>query len=295
MFINSNKAGSHGWYYDSSVTPVSSFLPNTVPADYKQRMRQLLYARDTTVPQHEIRFNWLLDLPVGKGKRIAGNARGVLNQVIGGWQLSGLGRWNTNWNVLPTDMYPTGVPIQYYGHKYPIQDCRSGTCLPGYLLWNGYIPAHQINKPDGIMGIPANYKPAASPLWPYPADYNSRSGATDPNYDNYGTNLGFLPVTDSSTPYQIDLTPSNSGTPAGSPLSAWNSQPMLSTNLWNVDSSIFKTFAIKEKVRLRLQFDFFNVFNVPGNSFSTGDDGIAFTYTNQNNPRTMQISGRLSW
>jgi hypothetical protein len=258
-------------------------------------MRQLLYARDTTVPQHEIRFNWLLDLPVGKGKRIAGNARGVLNQVIGGWQLSGLGRWNTNWNVLPTDMYPTGVPIQYYGHKYPIQDCRSGTCLPGYLLWNGYIPAHQINKPDGVMGVPANYKPAASPLWPYPADYNSRSGATDPNYDNYGTNLGFLPVTDSSTPYQIDLTPSNSGTPAGSPLSAWNSQPMLSTNLWNVDSSIFKTFAIKEKVRLRLQFDFFNVFNVPGNSFSTGDDGIAFTYTNQNSPRTMQISGRLSW
>ena len=70
---------------------------------------------------------------------------------------------------------------------------------------------------------------------------------------------------------------------------------MLSTNLWTVDSSMFKTFSIKERVRLRLQFDFFNVFNVPGNSFSTGDDGIAFTYTNQNSPRTMQISGRLSW
>jgi hypothetical protein len=48
-------------------------------------------------------------------------------------------------------------------------------------------------------------------------------------------------------------------------------------------------------VKLRLQFDFFNVFNVPGNSFSTGDDGLALTYTNQNSPRTMQISGRLSW
>ena len=302
MFINSNKAGSHGWYYDSSVTPVSSFLPNTVPADYKQRMRQLLYARDTTIPQHEIRWNWLVDLPVGKGKLIGRDARGVLNQVIGGWQVSGLGRWNTNWNTLPTDMYPTGVPVQYYGHKYPIQDCRSGTCLPGYLLWNGYIPAHQINSHDpttgqanGVMGVPSNYKPAASPLWPYPADYNSRSGATDPNYDNYGSNIGFLPVTDSSTPYQIDLTPLNSGSPAGSPLSAWNNQPMLTTNLWNVDASMFKTFSIKERVKLRLQFDFFNVFNVPGNSFSTGDDGLALTYTNQNSPRTMQISGRLSW
>ena len=302
MFINSTKAGSHGWYYDSSVTPVSSFLPNTVPADYKQRMRMLLYARDTTVPQHEIRWNWLVDLPFGKGKFLGKNAGGVLNQFIGGWQVSGLGRWNTNWNTLPTDMYPTGAPLQYYGHKYPIQDCRSGTCLPGYLLWNGYIPAHQINShdpktglPNGVMGVPSDYKPAASPLWPYPADYNSRNGNTDPNYDNYGSNIAFLPVTDSSTPYQIDLTPYNSGSPAGSPLSAWNNQPMLTTNLWNVDASMFKTFSIKERVKLRLQFDFFNVFNVPGNSFSTGDDGLALTYTNQNSPRTMQISGRLSW
>ena len=116
--------------------------------------------------------------------------------------------------MLPTDMYPTGAPVQYYGHKYPIQDCRSGSCLPGYLLWNGYIPAHQINshdpktgQPNGVMGVPSDYKPAASPLWPYPADYNSRSGSTDPNYDNYGSNIAFLPVTDSTTPYQIDLTP----------------------------------------------------------------------------------------
>jgi len=302
MFINSNKAGNHGWYYDSSVTPVNSFLPNTVPNDYLQRMRLLLYARDTTIPQHEIRWNWIVDLPFGKGKAIARNAHGLLNAVVGGWQVSGLGRWNTNWNILPTDMYPTGAPVQYYGHKYPIQDCRSGQCLPGYLLWNGYIPAHQINshdpttgQPNGVMGVPSNYKPAAAPLWPYPADYNSRSGATDPNYDNYGSNIGFLPVTDSSTPYQIDLTPYNASSPAGSPLSAWNNQPMLSTNLWNVDASMFKSFSIKEKAKLRLQFDFFNVFNVPGNSFSTGDDGLALTYTNQNSPRTMQISARLNW
>jgi hypothetical protein len=34
-------------------------------------------------------------------------------------------------------------------------------------MWNGYIPAYQINsvnattgKPNGVMGVPANYKPA---------------------------------------------------------------------------------------------------------------------------------------
>jgi hypothetical protein len=57
-----------------------------------------------------------------------------------------------------------------YGYKYPIQDCRSGNCFPGYLWWNGYIPANRINsvdasgKPNGIMGVPADYKPAQAPL-----------------------------------------------------------------------------------------------------------------------------------
>jgi len=39
--------------------------------------------------------------------------------------------------------------------------------LSRYLWWNGYIPANKINsvdvngKPNGIMGVPANYKPSA--------------------------------------------------------------------------------------------------------------------------------------
>ena len=101
-----------------------------------------------------------MDLPFGKGKAIGGNSNALLNAVIGGWQLSGLGHWNTNWFTLPTNNYPTGVPVQYYGHKYPIQDCRSGACRPGYLMWNGYIPANLINshnsagQPNGVEGVP---------------------------------------------------------------------------------------------------------------------------------------------
>jgi hypothetical protein len=93
------------------------------------------------------------------------------------------------------------VPVEYYGHKYPIQDCRSGSCIPGYLMWNGYIPAHQINsydaktgKPNGIMGVPADYQPAAQPLWPYPADYRDRNKTNDPNYGYYGTNTVMVPL-----------------------------------------------------------------------------------------------------
>jgi hypothetical protein len=295
MFVNSNKAANHGWYYDSAVEPVTSFLPGTVPTDRTDRMRLLMYSRDTTVPQHEIRWNWLVELPFGKGKPIAKNASSLLNAFIGGWQISGIGKWQSNWFMLPTGNYPTGVPVQYYGHQYPIQDCRSGACRPGYLMWNGYIPAHLINKPNGVMGVPANYQPAVAPLYPYPADYASRTAANDPNFNYYGTNTVFLPITGSSTPYQIDITPYGNGGLASSPISPFINQPILSTNTWVQDASIFKSFSIKERAKFRLQFDFFNVFNMPGNSPSAGGDGIVSTFSNYNNPRVMQASGRLTW
>lgn len=301
MLVNSTKAANHGWYYDSSVAPLSSFLPGTVPADYKQRMKLLLYTRDTTIPQHEIRWNWIADLPFGKGKRLGGNANSFLDAVIGGWQVSGSGRWRTNYFMLPTNDWPTGTPVEYYGHKYPIQDCRSGACRSGFLMWNGYIPAHQINstdkngKPNGVMGVPSNYKAAYAPLWPYPADYPNRTGATDPNYGYYGSNYIFVPVTDSTEKYRLSMDGLTPGDGVGSPLSPWNNQPILSTNLWGCDASMFKSFNIGERAKLRLQFSFFNVFNVPGNSPSAGSNGLVSTYTGPNTPRTMQISARFAW
>ena len=72
-----------------------------------------------------------------------------------------------------TPCSPTGNKLEVYGYKYPIQDCTSGACYPGYLWYNGYIPSNQINsvdangKPNGYMGIPANYKPAVAAAVPY--------------------------------------------------------------------------------------------------------------------------------
>jgi hypothetical protein len=143
------------------------------------------------------------------------------------------------------------------------------------------------------MGVPANYKPAAAPLYPYPADYASRSAATDPNYALYGNNYVFIPLTDTTTPVRVSL--NGSQPPTGSPLHPWINQPILSTALWTVDAGLAKNVAITERMKLRLQFDFFNVFNVAGNAFAAGNDGIVPTWTNQNTPRTMQISARFTF
>ena len=299
MMMNTNKAGAHGWYDDSMVSPVSNYLPSTVPTDHQERMRLLMYKRDTTVPQHEIRWNWVADVPFGKGKRILGNSNKFVNAFIGGWQISGMGRWQTKWFSLPTGAnWPTGEKVEYYGHDYPIQDCRSGSCRPGYLMWNGYIPAHQINsvdasgKPNGVMGVPSNYKAAVSPLFPYPADYRSRSAATDPNYANYGTSYVWLPVTNDPTGlYRMNL----SGGYNGSPVHPFINQPILATKLWSVDTALFKSFSIRERAKLRVQADFFNVTNTAGNPWGAGADGLVSTFSGAQGPRSVQLSARLSW
>jgi hypothetical protein len=68
---------------------------------------------DTT---HQINADFIVELPFGAGKRIAGNASGVLNGFIGGWQVSGLARWTTgfpftvdNGNYWPTDWDEQGI------------------------------------------------------------------------------------------------------------------------------------------------------------------------------------------
>jgi hypothetical protein len=49
--------------------------------------------------RHDAVLSWSYDLPFGKGKKFAGNARGALQNVIGGWQLNSI------------DTFATGSPF----------------------------------------------------------------------------------------------------------------------------------------------------------------------------------------
>jgi len=68
---------------------------------------------DTT---HQFNANWVANLPFGMGKRFAGNAQGVAEAIIGGWQLSGVVRWTSgfpfsvdNGNFWPTNWDEQGI------------------------------------------------------------------------------------------------------------------------------------------------------------------------------------------
>jgi len=276
---------------DNTIPAANQYLPGTVPQDDMARDRLLNYKRDTSIPKHEVRWNFLVDLPFGKGKPVLGNAGRVLNQLVGGWQLAGTGTLTSRYFSLPTSIWPNGNPVQVYGKKYKIQDCTSGVCYPAYLYFNGYLPADLINshnaagQPNGYEGVPADYKPAATPLIPWGSTALPANAPANTNISAYwDTNTIWVPLQNGTV--QRTTTPV---------LNPWINQYMLGPFIWSQDASLFKRFPIKERYQVRFNLDAFNVFNHPGIVSSVASTGLLSLRNSSNAARVLQLTLRFSW
>jgi hypothetical protein len=276
---------------DASIVPATSYLPGVVPDDFDKINRMLYYTRDTAIPKHQLRWNWVADLPFGNGKPLFRNAGKVLNTVIGGWQLSGIGSYRSRYWSLPTSNWGLKGEVEYYGTKYPIQNCSGGTCIPGYLAWNGYISAPLINRTDaagnctGICGIPSNYQPAELPLIPYGTTKVPANAPADINMSQYwDSNNVWIRLNNGNvvrTGYNDNYNP-------------WQNQVRPGPWAFGLDASLFKSFPLTEDVNLRFNADFFSVLNNPGMS-TPGGNGIISLQNSSNSPRMLQLSLRLTW
>ena len=304
VMLNALRLGSGGGGTDDVIGDVNQYLPGLVPADALTRHKLLDYQRETSTPKHRVRWNWILDLPFGNGKPIAGNAHGIVEKLIGGWQLTGIGSLRSNWFSLPSGsggFYPTGVPVEQYGFKYPIQDCTGTSsaaggpvvCTPGYLWYNGYIPANRINsktsdgRPNGIMGVPDNYKPAVAPLIPQGTTALPANAPANTDVSQFwDTNTVWIPLKDGSVQRTTYA-------PGVYPLS---NQYLPGVLQWGLDAGLVKNVHITERVNLRFNMDAFNVFNHPGtpNAISSGS-GVLSTIGFFNSGREVQFTLRLGW
>ena len=127
----------------------NQFMPGAVPADFDERNRFLNYQRDPSIPKHRVRWNWVADCRSARESRSAGNANGIVDKLIGGWQIAGIGRFRSNYFSLPTeqlepdgraDSRPTATSIRS-------RTAPAASCVPGYLWWNGYIPGEPHQQP----------------------------------------------------------------------------------------------------------------------------------------------------
>ena len=101
---------------------------NTLQNIYNRSMN---YARSDFDRRHVFVGNFIVEMPFGKGKRFLHNANGLMDRLVGGWQLA---------NVI---MLEAGRPFTIYGGAYTISDqvrswadcsgCSSGMGTPNWV------------------------------------------------------------------------------------------------------------------------------------------------------------------
>jgi hypothetical protein len=286
-------------FRDSPGTQPTQFLPGTVPTDPNALNHFLNYQRDTGTPKHRARWNFIYDLPFGRNKQFLPNPPKWLNAVIGGWTMTGSGTIVSSWFSLDSSNWNfTGTPAQVFGTRYPIEDCTAtpptaksadqSVCYNGYYYWNGYISPKLINSrnqygvPNGIEGLPADVKPAVTPLVPY-----GTPGAVTGDYDTNNVYIVLKNGTRQVVAYNPGLNP-------------FRNQYRLGPLNWNQDASIRKTFRFTEsgRVNLRVALDVFNIFNNHGLN-PPGTNGITDLKSNYGafgfQPRQCQGSFRFEF
>ena len=266
------RAGGNGWR-DSNIYPMEDFLNGPKPfADVAGENHFLNYVRDTGIPQHRLRFNGIVDLPMGSGRAFFRKSNRLANEIIGGWQLAGDATMFSQYFGLNTSNWGTPTLPHVYKHGAPVQDCRSGVCYKAYEYFNGYIAANLVNNASkGVTGLPASYSPYETPL-------NVAAG----------TNTVNVTLANGSTVSNVTYSPG----PGTHPFAKTY---LLGPLNWTADLSLFKVFPIREAVNVRINADFFNVFNVQGHNNPDSTTGIESLRSSFNTARQIQLSARLTF
>jgi hypothetical protein len=287
-------------FRDNTLYPAADFAPGVIPSGLDPGT--LLnpshalnhwenYHVDTAIPEHHLNFNGIVDLPVGKGKRFLQNANKWLDALVGGYQVAFVGQFvSQSFQVNSANWGATG-PIQVYGSSVPINDCRSGVCHPEYQWFNGYISPAVINAAkNGISGLPADYAPYSAPINNVPGTANFGNNNVTVTLKN-GTKVvtGYSPAPSSS--------PSSASTPTtvtagGNPFSQ---TVLLGPYNFNADISLYKVFSFTERVKLRVNVDAFNAFNIQGRVNPNTSDGTESLQTSYWTPRQIQLSARITF
>jgi Carboxypeptidase regulatory-like domain/TonB dependent receptor len=122
---------------DASSANLGSFATG----DFRdQRFPQLEYGNADFDIRHRFVLSYMYELPFGKGKTFAGNASGLLNQIIGGWQVAGITSASTGNYFTPTDIATDlsnsdgGGDVANSSRPNRVGDPNAKPCIPGTLF-----------------------------------------------------------------------------------------------------------------------------------------------------------------
>ena len=285
-------------FRDNVLYPDANFAPGVLPAGLNPgtilNPSQALnrwenYRVDTDIPEHRVTFNGIVDLPAGKGKRWLRNSNRLLNALVGGYQLAFVGQVRSQSFQVASGNWGATSPMEVYKSSVSLNDCRSGVCHPAYLWFNGYLSPTVINTAkNGVTGIPANYVPYEAPI-------NNTPGT--PNFGNNNVSVTLKNGTQVVTAYAPGPAPAvtSSVTTVVSAPNPFAHTILLGPYNYEADMSLYKVFSLTESIKLRINVDAFNAFNIQGRINPNPTDGVESLQTSYWTPRQIQFTARLSF
>ena len=91
---------------------------------------------------HQINANLVYHLPFGKGQILAGNARPLLDALIGGWHVSGIFRWTSGFPITINNGFTWATNWNIEGDAMPNGRLRSLQPKERDCQRRGYRPGH---------------------------------------------------------------------------------------------------------------------------------------------------------
>ena len=217
--------------------------------------------------RHAINTNWLYELPFGRGKMLFNNANGTVDRIIGGWQVSGIAKWQS------------GSPVSIISGRGTFN--RAGRS--GEMAANSSLSIGEIKN---LMGI---YRVNGFAYAINPSVINQASGSF------FNTAVGREALAGGNTQLwsnQAFFNP-DAGEIGALPLKVFDSP-----GVYSLDFSINKRTRITEKVFVNFQADFFNLFNSSTYFLSRNQNinSSSFMQVSDNlGPRVVQLGLRLTF
>jgi hypothetical protein len=240
---------------------------------YDQRL-QFAKFNSTELPPHRVRYNFILDLPFGRGKKFGANVSGPLNQLIGGWQIAGIGDWRGGlWRSVATNRLQSGSPRLDAGER-PLMTIGGQR----QRLWfhGDFNPSLATDVTGGDLTALVPQDRSQRVVRPFGPDCDG----------SFDTNRLAVTLADGITCYNAAIGDFYNWSPRAN---------IIGPGAWNVDVSAFKNFRIKERANIRFTADFFNAFNHPNDNPPDATTGLQNLCCQANSPRIIQFSLRVDW
>ena len=243
--------------------------------------KQSIQTGDPGSITHALKFNWIYQLPFGNGRRFLGSANGLVDRLVGGWEIDGIARIQSGrmvdfGNVRIVGMSRKDLEKAFKIHQYAATGLNASAPVNIYMLPQDILE-NTIRAFSPSATSPTGYGSLGAPTGRYLAP----PGGPDCLEDIPGTPIGNI-----------------GGFQCGA-----RSVPLTGPTYHRWDISAVKRTRLVGRTTFEFRADLINAFNHPNFTpvgfptvaNSTNADNYRVTAVQENSSRVIQLVTRFSW